>query len=134
MNKRLAVVRAVTPFTASLSNSVNERLAQAQAILSLSGLSDSSEMPNHIRRTAHSAALSIVSDVVAELTFGIGATFVNRHIIASVNAPLAKAQAVISLVVHCGSDLASDDTRELASTAAIGFLQEAMETLEREVL
>jgi hypothetical protein len=121
-----------SPFAAGFSSAVIERLAQAQAILSLSARVDSDAVTDHARRTAQSAALGIVNITVAGLAFGAGADALEPDVIAQVNDSLTRAQAVISLIAHCKPDSTAHDELDLASSAAIGFLREAMETLEQE--
>jgi hypothetical protein len=121
-----------SPFAAGFSAAVIDRLAQAQAILSLSMHAESDAVTDSTCRMAQAAALNIVDVAVAGLTFGAGADVLEPDIAATVTDSLTQAQAVISVIAHRKTDSATQDELELASGAAIGFLREAMEALEQE--
>lgn len=124
-------ISAVPSFGAALSSVVNERIARAQAIVSLSTFCDPGTVPAHTIAAANAAALDIVQEVIANLTSNAG-DFIGRDSISAVNSRLSKAEAVMKMLVHCRIDLLDGETRDLASDSAIAFLQEAMEVLEAE--
>jgi hypothetical protein len=114
----------------AMSCFVNERVAEAQAILALASTCDADAVAPGAVTTAHAAALDILSDVVSAITFEYG-TLLDRSVIARVSGRIVKAQALISLIAHSNHD-DDGDSFELASDVANRFLEQAMETLEQE--
>jgi hypothetical protein len=120
-----------SPFAAGFSSAVVERLAQAQAILSLSTRFDSDAATDGPRLAAQRVALRMVNTTVSQLVFGSGVDALGPDVVAQVSDSLTSAQGVISLLANCEPDSETDDELELASNAAIGFLRDAMNTLEQ---
>lgn len=124
----LASATRRTP-AARASSATNERLAQAQAIISLAALYDG-ESHHRAVKTALAAAQDTIDEVTALLSFVFDGFF-DVDTIAATNDRLGKAKAIISLVIN--ADASGSDMSELACGAAVSFLQQAMERLESEV-
>ncbi len=119
------------PVAAGLSTAVNERLAQVQAILSLSALRDIDGDNKLSCANAYAAAAEIVSTTVTAITFAYS-EWIEPEAAAETNGYLCKARALIDLAMSSVDDDENDDARELVTAASGDFIRQAMERLEAE--
>lgn len=116
----------------NLSSAINEKLSQAQALLSLAAACDSNAAKDGAPKIVMMAALDIVDDAVASLSITY-CHLLDAKTVSDTCGRLTTARAIISAGMLVDPKAISDDARQLASDAAINFLQEAMERIEREV-
>ncbi|WP_426269272.1 hypothetical protein ACN9MB_13665 [Dyella kyungheensis] len=112
-----------------VSSALNDLLAQARAILSLAELRVA-DLPQHIFRTALSAAMDVIGEAQALLVYVFDGPF-NTETLMAFNDRLSKAKAIVRLLTN--ADLPEEDTTELLCSAAFKFITQAMESLESEV-
>lgn len=121
----------VCPIAAGISVAVNERLAQVQAILSISAARDVDADNKLSCATAYAAAVEIVSATVTAITFAYS-EWIDIEAAAETNGFLSKAKALIELAMSSVDEAEADDARDLVTAAAGDFIRQAMERLEAE--
>lgn len=111
----------------NISLALNEKIARAQAIISLAAACRGGEP-----MTALSAADELINEVIASLVF-LYSNPIEALTIAAAYAPLAKARSIISIAMLADPDDVIDGAHKLAADAAIHLLDEAMCRLEQGV-